>query len=73
MDAEASHRLAREAGVGVWGVDSVSELHLASLERFFEGLKKGDGGAGAIADEEIFVDRGRSWDFCSTVDWGEDR
>jgi hypothetical protein len=73
VDAEASQRLAREAGLGVWGVDSVSELHLASLETFFEGLKEGDGGAGAIADEELFVDRARSWDFCSTVDWGENR
>jgi hypothetical protein len=73
VDAEVSRRLARAAGVGVWGVDSVSELHLASLETFFEGLKEGDGGAGAIADEELFVDRARSWDFCSTVEWGEDR
>jgi hypothetical protein len=72
VDAEASRRLAREAGLGVWGVDSVSELHLASLETFFEGLKEGDGGAGAIADEELFVDRARSWDFCSTVEWGEE-
>ncbi len=67
VDPEASRDVASAAGLGVWGVDSVSELHLASVETFLAAVAKSDVGAQAIADEEVFVDRARSMDFCSRV------
>ncbi len=69
VDLPASQRLARRAGFGVWAVDSVSELHLASLESFLGEVAHSTVGAEAIADEELFVDRRNSCDFCSKVDW----
>ncbi len=69
VDPEASRSLAGEAGLGVWGVDSVSELHLDSVEIFLAAIAKSDIGPKAIADEEVFVDRERSLDFCSRVEW----
>lgn len=70
VDPEASRRAAGRAGLGVWAVDSVSELHLASLEAFI-GQVATWSGADAMADEEIFVDRGSSFDFCSAVEWDD--
>jgi hypothetical protein len=69
VDASTSRRLAAISGLGIWGVDSVSELHLRSVEHFIGEITKSDIGARAAADEEIFVDRARSADFCSTVEW----
>jgi hypothetical protein len=70
VDAEASRQAAGRAGLGVWGVDSVSELHLESLESFLAAVTaEPDVAREAGADEEIFVDRRRSFDFCSRVDW----
>jgi hypothetical protein len=69
VDPEASRRAAGRAGLGVWGVDSVSELHLESVEVFLGEVARSPVGAEAIADEEIFVDRDNSLDFCSTVEW----
>jgi len=70
VDAAASRRAAGRAGLGVWGVDSVSELHLESIESFLGAISKApDVGREAMADEEIFVDRSNSYDFCSTVAW----
>ncbi len=71
VDPEASRRVARTAGVGIWGVDSVSELHLDSVERFLAEISTSSVGPEAIADEEKFVDRARSLDFCSAVHWQE--
>jgi hypothetical protein len=72
VEPEASRRAAEWAGLGVWGVDSVSELHLESLEAFLTAIAKApEVGREAMADEQIFVDRGCSFDFCSTVEWGE--
>lgn len=71
VDPEASRRAAALAGMGVWGVDSVSELHLASLETFLREISKSSIGPAAIADEEVFVDRANSHDFVSHVEWQE--
>jgi len=70
VDSEASRRAAGRAGLGVWGVDSVSELHLESLKSFLAAVTaEPEVARAAGADEEIFVDRRRSFDFCSWVDW----
>jgi hypothetical protein len=69
VDAEASERVARRCGMGVWDVDSVSELHLDSVERFLDEVSRSSIGREAMEDEELFVDRARSHDFCSAVHW----
>jgi len=69
VDDGASERAARHCGMGVWDVDSVSELHLASVERFLGEIAGSSIGAEAAEDEAVFVDRPRSFDFCSSVDW----
>jgi EthD domain-containing protein len=70
VDRDASRRAAARAGLGIWGFDSVSELHLESLEGFLDALATSGFGTEPIADEELFVDRARSLDLCSAVDWG---
>ena len=70
VDPGASQAIAARAGLGVWGCDSVSELHLESQETFLRALAESGFGTEPIADEEIFVDRARSQDLCSAVDWG---
>jgi EthD domain len=70
VDIDASQRIATRGGLGVWGCDSVSELHLESQETFLRALAESGFGTEPIADEEIFVDRARSQDLCSAVDWG---
>ena len=67
VDPDASRSLAHEAGFGTWGVDSVSELHLESLETFLAAIAKSDVGGRAIEDEGHFVDRERSVAFVSRV------
>lgn len=69
VDTDASRRLAASSGFGVWGVDSVSELHLTSVEAFLAEVVNSDAGAEATADERHFVDRKQSVYFCSTVEW----
>ncbi len=69
VDADASRRWAARAALGLWGVDSVSELHIASLELFFAETMTSELGREALADEELFVDRSHSQDFISTMDW----
>ena len=69
VDLDASQRIAMHAGIGVWGCDSVSELHLESQETFLRALAESGFGTEPIADEEVFVDRARSQDLCSAVDW----
>jgi hypothetical protein len=71
VDPAASRRAAEAAGFGVWDVDSVSELHLASLDVFLRAIAGSPIGAEAIADEERFVDRARSFDFCSQLRFHE--
>jgi hypothetical protein len=70
VDRDASRRAAASAGLGIWGFDSVSELHLESQESFLRALTETGFGKEPIADEEIFVDRASSLDLCSTVNWG---
>ena len=47
----------------------VSELHLDSVERFLDEVSRSSIGREAMEDEELFVDRARSHDFCSAVHW----
>ena len=68
VDPEASRRVAGSAGFGVWAVDSVSELHLESVETFLAEVSQSAIGAEAMADEEVFVDRANSYDFVSRIE-----
>lgn len=69
VDPAASRAAARAAGFGGFGVDSVSELHMDSLERFLAEVARSTVGADAVADEELFVDRPNSHAFTSQVTW----
>jgi hypothetical protein len=69
LDLDASKALAGAAGLGTWEVDSVSELYLESVETFLAALGSLENDGGAREDEEIFVDKARSYDFTSRVDW----
>jgi hypothetical protein len=69
LDPAATREAARAAGFGVRDVDSVSELHMDSLERFMEAIAGSTIGAEAMADEEVFVDRAHSYAFCSDATW----
>ena len=71
VDPQGSRQLAAQAGLGNWGVDSVSELHLESLGAFMAAIAGSEIGRQAVADEEIFVDRANSFDFTSRVDWDD--
>ena len=68
VDPEASRRAAASAGLGVWAVDSVSELHLESVETFLAEVSQSSIGVEALADEEVFVDRANSYDFVSHIE-----
>ena len=63
VDVDASARAAERLALGVCDFDSVSELHLTSLDSFVAALATSGFGAEALADEDLFVDRGRSWDY----------
>ena len=73
VDAERSRRACRAAGFGVWGIDSVSELHIASMDEFLAAVGASDIGVRAAADEEQFVDRPNSVMFTSTEVWRQGR
>jgi hypothetical protein len=73
VDLDASRAAAERAGIGVWQVDSVSQLHLESLATFFGAVAKSPVPAEARADEERFVDRAHSYDFVSNVEWPAER
>lgn len=66
VDPEESAIAARHLGLGSTVCDSVSELHLESLEAFFAGIGDGRLGEEAGADEETFVDRANSVSICTT-------
>ncbi|HEX7096345.1 MAG TPA: EthD domain-containing protein, partial [Acidimicrobiales bacterium] len=57
VDADVSRAAATAAGAGLWRADSVSELHLASVDTFLGALAESNPGYDAGADEERFVDR----------------
>ena len=65
VDPELSASAARHLGLGSTVCDSVSELHLESLESFFAGIGDGRLGMEAAADEERFVDRDNSVSICT--------
>jgi hypothetical protein len=67
VDTAASQSVARQLGLGSTVVDSVSELHIDSLESFFAGIGDGRLGAEAAADETRFVDRENSVSFCTVT------
>lgn len=69
VDPEASRLAASSAGLGIWAVDSVSELYLESVETFLSAVSQSSIGGEAIADEEVFVDRANSRDLVSRVEW----
>lgn len=68
VDLARSKEAAGRVGFGTWGVDSISELHLDSLEEFLAAVSKSAVGVEAVADEEKFLDRENSFDFCSRVE-----
>lgn len=68
VDAEASSKAATLLGVGTTVVDSVSELSIASLNSFFEGIGDGRLGIEAAEDEARFVDRENSVSFLCTTE-----
>jgi len=64
VDDARSRAAASTLGVGTWGADSVSELHLNSTAEFFAALATVPTlGDEAGADEELFVDRTNSKSF----------
>ncbi|MEM7139546.1 MAG: EthD domain-containing protein [Actinomycetota bacterium] len=64
IDLDASRDLGEAAGLRAAPCDSMSELHLRSVEHFVEGiLARPEVGAEATEDEERFVDRPRSFGF----------
>ena len=65
VDPESSAAAAARLGLGTHGADSVSELHLPSLEGFMAAIGDGRLGAEALADELTFVDRDNSVSFCT--------
>jgi len=68
VDEGASQSAARSAGLGTWHVDSVSELHMESVQQFLSGVMADPAlGQAATADEERFVDRANSVMFTSKV------
>jgi hypothetical protein len=68
VDDTRSRAAAAALGVGAWGADSVSELHLRSIDEFFAGLATEPTlGDEAGADEERFVDRANSKSFTTAT------
>lgn len=69
VDATMSRAAAAAADFGIWRADSVSELHLASVETFLNALAESNPADDAAEDEERFVDRRNSVMFTSAVLW----
>ena len=68
-DPTASRTAASAGGIGLYLADSVSELHILSVEHFLKGLAEKSPGDEAGEDEELFVDRANSVMFVSDVIW----
>ena len=60
VDPAATAVVAARLGLGAVGCDSVSELHLASLDTFLTAIAESGFGMEAVVDEETFVDRDNS-------------
>lgn len=69
VDVDASHCAATAAGLGIWAVDSVSQLSFESVDKFIASVSTSKIGPAATADERTFVDRSHSFDFISRVEW----
>ncbi|MEZ5246747.1 MAG: EthD domain-containing protein [Acidimicrobiales bacterium] len=68
VDLEASRGLGEATGLQAEPCDSMSELHLRSVEHFLEGIiDDPEIGRLATEDEERFVDRPRSFGFAHRV------
>lgn len=68
VDLDVSRELGEATGLRVEPCDSMSELHLHSVEHFLEGiLADPEIGRLAAEDEERFVDRPRSFGFAHRV------
>jgi hypothetical protein len=65
VDPELSRKAAASAGVGIWAIDSVSELHLESMDEFLAAVASSTIAEESAADEELFVDRPNSVMFTS--------
>jgi len=65
VDPEGSRRLAARTGAGLFGVDSVTQLHMRSVEKFIEAISASTVGIDAMEDEKHFVDRENSVGFTS--------
>ncbi|GJM37004.1 MAG: hypothetical protein DHS20C19_03710 [Acidimicrobiales bacterium] len=68
VDLDASLALGEATGLRAAPCDSMSELHLRSIDHFLEGIAAHpDVGREAMEDEERFVDRGRSFGFAHRI------
>ena len=67
VDPEASRATALAAGLGVWRVDGVAELHMRTLQEFFDAAVGSEVGNAAIEDERSFVDGANSVGFATDV------
>lgn len=65
VDPEAARAAAAAAGFGGWKADSISELHLQSVQGFLDAIARWDRNGEAQSDEENFVDRMNSVMFTS--------
>ncbi len=73
VDHRATREVAGAAGFGGFGVASVSQLYLDSVDDFIAAVSSDPIGGEAIADERTFVDRRQSLDFFSRVLSPEER
>lgn len=67
-EPELSRRVAAAAGVGQWDIQSVSELHLDSVEEFTSAIARWPDADEPARDEENFVDRANSVMFTCRVE-----
>lgn len=68
VDLDASLGLGEATGLRAAPCDSMSELHLRSIDHFLEGIAAHpEVGREATEDEERFVDRGRSFGFTHRI------
>lgn len=65
VDPEAARAAAAAAELGGWSADSISELHLESVQGFMDAITSWDRNGEPQADEENFVDRMNSVMFTS--------
>ena len=65
VDPESARAAATTAELGGWAADSISQLHLNSVQHFLDEIARWDRNGEAQADEENFVDRMNSVMFTS--------